>query len=268
MKHSAETAPARSRRSPSPRAHVTFGANTHSGLERSENQDVYIAERIDRFVLLGVIDGVGGHAGGDVAAELAKAKISNRLKRLTASPDVLLREAVTLANNAIFEERKRQPHLSGMACVLTLVLIDAQGGQLWGSHVGDTRLYHSRRGELTKLTRDHSFVGTREDQGRLSEKEAMQHPRRSEIFCDVGSAWHDPADDEWTDQFNQTIAIGDRLVVCSDGLTDMVTTDVVKEHLLRRHEPDDTVAQLIEKALEAGGRDNVTIVVAHVNRHE
>ena len=148
-----------------------------------------------------------------------------------------------------------------MACVLTVaVVVD---GEVVVGHVGDTRLYKLRGGRIEKLTRDHSPVGEREDAGELSEREAMQHPRRNEVYRDVGSEPHEPDDPRFIDVFRQPFETDAALLLCSDGLTDLVTSAAIAGIVsdFAGH-PLEIVRALIDAANAAGGKDNVTVVYA------
>ena len=136
-----------------------------------------------------VVDGVGGHAAGEHAAETALRRLRTRLSRETGSPGDRLREAITLANNEVHRLAGSDPALEGMACVLTAALV--ADGRLTAGHVGDTRLYTFARGAARKLTHDHSPVGEREDRGELDEARHAPSPAQR-IYRDVGSAAHTP----------------------------------------------------------------------------
>ena len=132
-----------------------------------------------------VIDGVGGQAAGGEAAALALSMLRARLERETGPVDQRVREAIAVANNEIHRAAASRADWNGMACVLTVAVM--KDGVATVGHVGDTRLYKIRDGRIEKITRDHSPVGEREDAGELSESEAMRHPRRNEVYRDVGS---------------------------------------------------------------------------------
>src|SRR5262245_28087836 len=172
---------------------LTAAGGSHRGLQRQENQDRFHVDA-GRGVFM-VIDGVGGHAGGDKAAEVALAALRARLERETNPVDERVREAITLANNEIHRVASSQPEWLGMACVLTVAVVDGDFATV--AHVGDARLYKLRHGRIAKITRDHSPVGEREDAGELAELEAMHHPRRNEVYRDVGSEPHAPGDPEF-----------------------------------------------------------------------
>ena len=233
-------------------------AASDTGRQRQDNQDTLIAE--PDLGLFAVIDGVGGYAGGDVAADLAEKTIRARFSVPPLAPQKALKEALLYANEKIYEESLKDQRLAQMACVATAVLV--QEDRLYSAHVGDTRLYKLRPpAAITKLTRDHSLVGLQEDAGELDELAAMRHPRRNEIMRDLGSEHHDP-DDPFIDLLEEPFEPDAALLLCSDGLTDLVPRRDL-ERLLLTHagHPEDTVAALIEAANEAGGTDNFTVIV-------
>ena len=233
-------------------------AASDTGRQRQDNQDTLIAE--PDLGLFAVIDGVGGYAGGDVAADLAEKTIRARFSVPPLAPQKALKEALLYANEKIYEESLKDQRLAQMACVATAVLV--QEDRLYSAHVGDTRLYKLRPpAAITKLTRDHSLVGLQEDAGELDELAAMRHPRRNEIMRDLGSEHHDP-DDPFIDLLAEPFEPDAALLLCSDGLTDLVPRRDL-ERLLLTHagHPEDTVAALIEAANEAGGTDNITVIV-------
>ncbi|MEL6615271.1 MAG: protein phosphatase 2C domain-containing protein [Bacteroidota bacterium] len=237
-------------------------AGTHHGRTRDANQDTFLCEAAGEFGLYAAIDGVGGYAGGHVAAALARDRIRAHVGRLSSAPEELLREAVINANNAIVERSEGDADLSQMACVLTVALVDPQQQRVYAAHVGDTRLYHRQGNTITKLTPDHSFVGLREDAGQLSEAEAMQHPRRNEILRDVGSERRTVDDPDFVFTTEAAFQDGDALMLCSDGLTDLVpSSELTRLMVEHRGDPRRIVNELVHAALEAGGSDNVTAVV-------
>lgn len=165
---------------------LSAGVASDTGRLRERNEDRYLCDPANGVFL--VVDGLGGHAAGELAAETAVEVI--RAAELTSGPSI--REAIARANNRIFELAGERPEHRGMACVLTLAVV--RDGKLSIGHVGDSRLYLIWRGAIRKLTSDHSPVGEEEDAGELSEAEAMRHPRRNEVFRDVGSRLRAAAD--------------------------------------------------------------------------
>jgi serine/threonine protein phosphatase PrpC len=240
------------------KTHLRSAAASDPGKRRKNNEDRYYVD--DERGIYAVIDGVGGHAAGETAAGVAVDVIRERLERQTGTPEERIREAITLANNEIFRLSRTRPEWTGMACVLTVALIEDDIATV--GHVGDTRLYLLRAGEIQKVTHDHSPVGEREDHGEISEAEAMRHARRNEIFRDVGSSERNPEDAGFIEMETFPMPFDGALLLCSDGLTDLVSSAEVRAGM-ERYAPDfDAAARaLIEAANQAGGKDNITIVI-------
>ncbi|GAA4470504.1 Stp1/IreP family PP2C-type Ser/Thr phosphatase [Nibrella saemangeumensis] len=243
---------------------LLLSAQTDTGQQRQDNQDTFISTPLwgAHTALLVVIDGVGGYAGGDKAATIARDCISRYMATPNGDPLTMLREAVVYANNQIVAYRGHDPALAQMCCVLTAALADAQAATLSFVHVGDTRLYRFRQHSVEKLTRDHSLVGAREDAQELTEAEAMNHPRRNEVLRTVGSELHRVDDPDFLEWGQTNFQPGDQLLLCSDGLTDMLTLAQVAAVLNRPLSLDDQVTELIRHANERGGQDNITVVLA------
>jgi serine/threonine protein phosphatase PrpC len=212
-----------------------------------------------------VIDGVGGHAAGGTAADLALTTLRSRLERETGTIAERAREAITLANNEIHQAAELRPEWKGMACVLTLAIVD-DGCAVVG-HVGDTRLYKLRHDRIDKITRDHSPIGEREDSNELSEFEAMHHPRRNEVYRDVGSDPHQLDDPDFIDVCEIAFEPDAALLLCSDGLTDLIDSSALFD-IIRRFagQPGLVVKELIGAANAAGGKDNVSAVYVEGER--
>jgi serine/threonine protein phosphatase PrpC len=227
------------------------------GRQRDVNEDRLHID-VARGIFI-VVDGVGGHAAGGRAADLAVQLLRERLERQTGPLADRVREAVTIANNEIFHAASRRSEWQGMACVLTVVVVE--DGRAVVGHVGDTRLYRLRAGQIVKITPDHSPVGEREDAREISELEAMRHPRRNEVFRDVGSSLHALADSDFVFVSEIEFPPDASLLICSDGLTDLVPLDGIRRCIeAARGRPSEVVASLVQAANEAGGRDNVTAV--------
>jgi len=236
---------------------MNAGAASDRGLLRESNEDRYWvdAER-GRFL---VVDGLGGHAGGELAAQTAVDEIRDALTASDGPGAERVRGAITRANNRIFEIAERNPELAGMACVLTLAVVEDD--EITVGHVGDSRLYLVWHGAIRKLTPDHSPVGEEEDAGELTEQEAMRHPRRNEVFRDVGSRSHAAGDPDFIEvrvfPFHPDAAI----LLCSDGLTDQLTSAEVREIVDRYSgDPASVALNLVDAANQAGGKDNITAV--------
>lgn len=233
-------------------------AASDPGKRRKNNEDRFYTDP-DRGIYA-VIDGVGGHAAGETAAQAAVDVIRERLERPAGTPEQRLREAIALANNEIYRLSRTRTEWNGMACVLTIALIE--DGTVTVGHVGDSRLYLLRRGEIEKITHDHSPVGEREDRGELSEAEAMTHARRNEIYRDVGSAERNPDDPAFIEITTFPMPADGALLLCSDGLTDLVAASVIRGGV-ERYAPNygKAVRALIDAANAAGGKDNITVVI-------
>jgi serine/threonine protein phosphatase PrpC len=212
-----------------PMAELAAAGGTNPGRQREQNEDRYYLDAAAGIFL--VVDGVGGEAAGEVAAQIAVHTILNRLARQDGLAEIRVREAITLANRDILRQAYERPERAGMACVLTLGVLE--GRQLTIGHVGDSRLYKLTPQGIAKLTHDHSPIGEREDSREISETEAMQHARRNEVYRDVGSVPREP-------------------------------DDLEIERITRAHagDPQGVVAALIAAANNAGGKDNITVVFA------
>jgi serine/threonine protein phosphatase PrpC len=234
------------------------------GRERDNNEDRVLCD--PERGIYAVVDGVGGESGGEIAAQTAVEILHARLSRRTTDAERLIREAIALANKKIYELAQADPALIGMACVLTVAVVD--GGQVTVGHVGDSRLYLLRPGEIRKVTRDHSPIGMREDAGELGEAEAMRHPRRNEIFRDVGSAPHEPDEEGFIDVTRLSLPADGALLLCSDGLSDLLPAQQIRElSEAQAAHPQAAVRELIAAANAAGGKDNVSVVLVQGERY-
>jgi serine/threonine protein phosphatase PrpC len=237
---------------------VKCAGASHPGRIRHNNEDAFHID-VDRGIFL-VVDGIGGQAAGEKAAEIAVGRVRARLERQTGTTVERVREAIANANNEIYKAAQANPEWRGMACVLTLAVLE--NGSAVVGHVGDSRLYQIRPGEIRKITHDHSPVGQREDNRELSEAEAMRHPRRNEVFRDVGSEPHAPDDENFIEVQSIPFHPESALLLCSDGLSDLVPSadirDAVESHA---GNPEAGVRALIAAANDAGGKDNVTVVL-------
>lgn len=241
---------------------TNYYGNTNIGNIRPKNEDNFVLKEIwgGSHLLAVVVDGVGGNGGGDVAAELASRCISEHFyesERTSNSLDVL-QAAVIFANNSIYAQHYN-PCLSNMSCVLTATLINLETGKMDVCHIGDTRLYMLKDSVLTKITSDHSLIGPLEESGEYTEVQAMKHPQRNIITRSVGKdILH------WGTEYIQTHTLQLEpctLLLCSDGLYDMVHSQITTQILCEQTPVEERVDKLIDAALEAGGKDNVTVIV-------
>ncbi len=240
------------------KARVKCAGESDPGRVRRNNEDAWYMDA-DRGIFL-VVDGIGGQAAGEKAAAIAVERLRARLERQTGTTEQRIREAITMANNEILRAARANPEWEGMACVLTLAVLE--NGSAVVGHVGDSRLYQVRGGEIRKITHDHSPVGQREDNREISEAEAMRHPRRNEVYRDVGSDEHTPDDPEWIEVERIPFEPDSALLLCSDGLSDQVASGEIRRAVERNAgNPEAAVRELIEAANRAGGKDNVTVLV-------
>lgn len=240
-----------------------FYGITDVGRIRDNNEDTFIAEKVlnGAFTAACVIDGVGGYEGGEVAAAIARDTVLEHLNRGSGDAIKTMKEALLLANERIYTERTSNPQRESMACVLTMALIDASNNQFHYAHVGDTRLYLFRDNSLVKLTKDQSFVGFLEDSGRISEKEAMGHPKRNEINKALGFDPQMALQPEYIETGSSPFLPGDLLLLCSDGLTDLVDSQYITAILSGDGSLEEKGKALIAAANNAGGKDNITVVL-------
>jgi protein phosphatase len=231
---------------------LRYAARSDRGLIRGNNQDsVYAGPR-----LLAVADGMGGHAAGDVASKVVIAALEH-LDEDAPSGDLLLalREAVFDGSEHLREVIREAPQLEGMGTTLTAILF--AGGRLALCHVGDSRAYLLRDGELSQITHDDTFVQTLIDDGRITPEEANSHPQRSLLLRALNGQEVEP------DLSMREARTGDRYLLCSDGLSGVVSEETLQE-ALKDPEPQSTADRLIELALRSGGPDNITVIVADV----
>ncbi|HZU60411.1 MAG TPA: Stp1/IreP family PP2C-type Ser/Thr phosphatase, partial [Solirubrobacteraceae bacterium] len=220
-----------------------------TGRQRRENEDSAFAAA----PLFVVADGMGGAQAGEVASRLAIETFQRGLAA-DGSPEQRLAERVRDANRRIYEKSRTESGREGMGTTLTAAYVD--DGQLAIAHVGDSRAYLFRDGELTRLTQDHSLVDELLRQGKLTEEEAAEHPQRSIITRALG-----PEADVDVDTFTYAVQAGDLLLLCSDGLTSMISEEAVAGVLASAGSLSEAAKALIEQANQAGGRDNITVVL-------
>ena len=227
------------------------------GRMRADNQDRAYAD--DQLGIFLVVDGLGGHAAGEKAAETAVETIRAEMAKAGGDMRDRVRRAITAANNRIFEDAADNEAWRGMSCVLTLATISDD--KVIVGHVGDSRLYLTWNGAIRKLTSDHSPVGEREDAGELTEAEAMAHPRRHEVFRDVGSRRREPDEEDFIELKEFLFKPDAAILLCSDGLSDLLTSCEILD-IIERYDGDPTQVadELLEAANAAGGNDNVTAI--------
>ncbi|MFJ9328286.1 Stp1/IreP family PP2C-type Ser/Thr phosphatase [Streptomyces sp. NPDC101230] len=233
---------------------LRFAAGSHKGMIREGNEDSgYAGPR-----LLAIADGMGGQAAGEVASS----EVISTLVQLdddVPGSDILtsLATAVQQANDQLRVMVEEDPQLEGMGTTLTALLWTGQ--RLGLVHVGDSRAYLLRDGVLTQITQDHTWVQRLVDEGRITEEEATTHPQRSLLMRALGSGDHvEP------DLSIREVRAGDRYLICSDGLSGVVSHQTMEETLGSYQGPQETIQELIQLALRGGGPDNITCIVADV----
>ena len=240
---------------------------TDIGKIRKNNEDSFV-ELSEIFgnpniVLAGAIDGVGGYAGGEIAAKIAKDTIEKIVKENeTEEAGSILKKAFSEANNAIVDQRFHNPVLHKMSCVLSIAILNADADVLHYVHCGDSRAYIFRNKELIKITKDHSLVGFMEDNGDLLEEDAMKHPRRNEISKLLGEKELDE-NSNYFDSGEHSFNPNDIALFCSDGLSDLVNRASIIDTLNSDKLLDEKCQELIDKANDLGGKDNITVALVH-----
>lgn len=225
---------------------------SHKGRLRDNNEDTVFPDssgESDGGAVLIVADGMGGHVAGEVASRLAVNTAASTEKDAVAR--------VKAANKAIREEVAREPGLEGMGTTMTLASLE-EGGSARLAHVGDSRAYLLRSGELRQLTEDHTVAAEYVAQGQISPDDAAAHPQRHMLTRTLGLTPGIKVDEVSID-----LESGDRLLLCSDGLTEMIPDDRIAE-ILGEGSPDEAVWELVESANEEGGVDNITVIVVEV----
>ncbi len=233
----------------------TFAGLTDIGLHRAANQDsYYISPQGDLFI---VADGMGGHAGGQEASRLSTAVIQDYLttrKGSSASSPALLQQAIAAANSAVLADQHQHPNRSDMGTTVVVVML--RNHHLWCAHVGDSRLYLLRDNRLIQITKDHTWVTRALLLGELTYEEIATHPWRHVLSQCVGREDLEKVETQQLD-----IVPGDRLLICSDGLTEELSDDAIITNFQSGSTCEKVAANLIEAAKAQGGRDNITAIV-------
>ena len=234
---------------------LRYAARSDVGLVRSNNQDSAYAGSY----LLVVADGMGGHAGGDVASSVAIGRLA-ALDSETPASDIVatLEESVLEANQEILRRARDEPQLRGLGTTITALL--RAEGKFALAHIGDSRAYLLRDEETVQITKDHTFVQRLLDEGRLTEDEAERHPQRSVLMRVLGDVDADPE----LDLSLRAAHAGDRWLLCSDGLSGLVSLDTIDATLKDIEDPGECADALVQLALKGGGPDNITCIVADV----
>ncbi|MDG1818044.1 MAG: protein phosphatase 2C domain-containing protein [Aquiluna sp.] len=228
------------------------------GKHRSSNQD----SGYSGYQLFFVADGMGGHAGGDIASAITSQRVALTDSKYDTVEEAIesLKAGVIEANSMLTGTVVEHPELQGMGTTFSGLLV--HGSQIITAHIGDSRIYRMRSGQVEQITKDHTFVQKLVDLGRITEEEALVHPRRSVLMRVLGDVQGDPELD---------IALfdalpGDRWMVCSDGLSGVVPDDVMANILASSVPTEEAAELLVGEALEHGAPDNVTVVITDIVR--
>lgn len=235
---------------------LNFTGVTDPGLIRSNNQDAYYIDPEGRFFV--VADGMGGHAGGEEASRIATAEIKAYLSANWGSSKPcaqLLEEALNQANDAILHDQQDHQERADMGTTVVAVIF-RDGEPPWAAHVGDSRLYRFRDSKLAQITEDHTWVARAIKVGDITPDEARSHPFRHVLSRCLGRE-----DLHQVDVRQLDIQSGDRLLLCSDGLTEELIDEKIAYYLQQSPLIDKAAIALVEAAKEQGGHDNITIVI-------
>jgi serine/threonine protein phosphatase PrpC len=230
---------------------LAVGSRTDVGRARRRNEDSLLVQE----PVFAVADGMGGHRGGDVASSMSVEELAGAPVGSKGSPAIVA--AIKKANTALLRRGDAEPQLYGMGTTVTALVVDGAKGHIL--HVGDSRAYLLRDGELQRLTEDHTVVQELVRQGRLTQDEADHHPQRSMLTRALGVE-----DDVDVDELILDLDPLDRVLVCSDGLTAMLSEEEIGDVLTSVADPQDAADRLVHLANEAGGEDNITVIVVDI----
>jgi len=241
---------------------LNFTGATDTGLIRSHNQDAYYIDPDGRFFILA--DGMGGHAGGEEASRIAIQEIQAYLTNQWVSPEntqSLLRLAISQANNSILQDQLSHPERSDMGTTVVVVVFRSPEPPIC-AHLGDSRLYRLTNSQLCQITQDHTWVAKAIETGEISPEEARSHPYRHVLSRCLGRP--DLSDPEI---YPFDVNPGDRLLLCSDGLTE----ELLDEEIFQLYQNPDlgqTASSLVEAAKANGGKDNITVILVAAEKQE
>jgi len=237
---------------------LQFCAKTDIGLSRNNNEDRYFVD--EQRGLFIVADGMGGHAAGEVASQIAVETVCQVLHSVDkTNPQQQLKQAVTEANLAVRQAAKANPSLNGMGTTLSIILLHQQQGYL--AHVGDSRIYRLRNQKLQQLSDDHSLVGEQLRQGTITPEQAKSSSLGNILLQAIGLS---PQLDIYQNKIS--LAPADQFLLCSDGLTDMIADTEIEKHLSQPGTINLHCEALINAALAAGGKDNITAILLQIEQ--
>jgi protein phosphatase len=236
---------------------VRYQGRSDVGLVRTNNEDRYLL--LPKRCLFAVCDGLGGHAAGEVASRIAAESLERRVDCSEEEPRALLADALQEANSQIISDQRENPEHVGMGTTVSLLWIPSPGSTKgWIGHVGDSRIYRLRDDELEQLTDDHSPIYRLYKEGSLNKDDLRYHPQKNLIERSLGLS---PVVD--SDIFPVQIEADDLFLLCTDGLTDLVSDESIAE-ACKTSPWEDLTDALVAAALELGGYDNVTVVAARI----
>jgi serine/threonine protein phosphatase PrpC len=241
-------------------ANFRWGASTHIGMERQENQDSFFADPEPALFL--VSDGMGGHRGGAIASEIVAEDLPVMIENALDTLKVGTSRTVRVLLNKLIAEQSKQVQLEGTSETgfrdmgATLVIVLLRKGRCFVANIGDSRAYRLRKDRMVQLTRDHSVISELIEKGRIGPQEAVNHDAQGQITRYIGM-------EEKAHSHVRSFILkkGDRLLLCTDGLTDMVTDKEIAVILKADRDPQDACESLIAAANKAGGHDNITTLV-------
>ncbi len=236
---------------------VRFQAQSDRGLVRANNEDNYLVKEENGF--FAVCDGLGGHAAGEIASQIAVDTLDTQLQAVEGEPPDQLREVIAEANRRILQDQHLNPERQGMGTTLSALWIPSSDtSQGWIGHIGDSRIYRFRNQHLDQLTDDHSPLYRLYKQGTIDKEALRHHPQKNLIERSLGLSLAVNSD-----IFSIELQPGDILLLCTDGLTDCISDQQIAE-IMGRYSWDDLCPQFVEHALEAGGFDNITVVTVEL----
>lgn len=234
-----------------------FSGLTDPGLLRSSNQDAFYLDPDGRFFI--VADGMGGHAGGQEASRLATHIIQTFLQdhwQDNIPTALLLEQALLMANQSILDDQRHHPERADMGTTVVVLTFRETDDQPWCAHIGDSRLYRLRGHQLDQITEDHTWIAKAIREGELTSAQSRSHPWRHVLSQCLGRE-----DLKHIDVQVVEVQAGDRLLLCSDGLTEELSDHLIASHLKSIRACEAAAAALINSAKQRGGRDNITVVI-------
>lgn len=238
-----------------------FTGLTDTGIVRSVNQDHYHCDPEGRFFI--VADGMGGHTGGQEASQIATETIKSYLQEKWASSEPsskLLKEALLKANKAILLDQQEHPERSDMGTTIVVLIFREDEQQPWYTHIGDSRLYRLRGHGIEQITEDHTWVARAVSSGALDPELARTHPWRHVLSQCLGRDELDEIEVQSLD-----VQAGDRLLLCSDGLTEELSDHLIESKLKSIRACEKAAQTLIDTAKDKGGRDNITVIIVMID---